>query len=440
MRIVRSVLAGVVLLLSASPAFSQCRDWTEAVAQSFLSRKTDLASLQQFAAMSPTQYALERAANERQNDQEFVARSVSNSPVLPILRSRLQRFYQIGAAKYGVQLDPQEVYVLPDMTLNAFATGTRVFVYQGILLYYLDPIQYLVRAGLVPTTAPPEVRAQLASRFNWRNDWESLDFVLAHEASHNLMAHIDEGIVESMRGQVQEFASDVQAARKAIAEGHQSPGLKHYFGQGLLTLLSETERTRQRVAREEEADAVGSDILRLAGFRADSGIQWLQRFAVLAGTSAPGWQAVVTSLFCSTHPNTPQRMANLQQNIACLQFSGQPCAKHVTYALVDRLGMIETEFTRVQQYQEETIAIVEGRLKSNRRQHVEIRPNPKDATIRIDGTEVAAGVVAFPVGNHVLWATREGYRAGQLTFAVFPDIEKATIQFQLPRCDKDGPC
>lgn len=438
-------IGSIILLLFTGllqPAYSQCRDWTDALTQSFLSSKANPAALKQFSAISAEQYSTERATHERQGVQEHIARSVPYSPALPNLKSRLRQFYQIGAELYGVRLDAEEIYVLPDMELNAFATGKHVFFYEGILLYYIDPVQFLVRSGLAPQNMTREAYAQLTSRFNWRNDWDSLYFVLAHEASHNLMAHGDERIVEGVGSQLQQFASDARAYRKAIAEGRSSTGVKRYLGQSLLSFLSAPERSRQKVSQEEEADAVGSEILRRAGLRADSGLVWLQRMSLLEGQSAGGWQSVMNSLFCSTHPDKAQRMSNLQRNVSCLQYSGQPCAKHITYPVRERLGMIRSEFVKVEQYFDQTNAIAEGRSTptDGARQTVELKPNPKEAKVLLDGSLVQVGKLSLSTGRHVLVATRDGYHPARVTFAVFPDVAKAAVKFKLKKCEKGKSC
>jgi len=328
------------------------------------------------------------------------------------------------------------------MELNAFATGRNVFFYEGLLLYHMDPIQFLIRTKQVPPNMTREAFTQLAYRFNWRNDWDSLYFVLAHEASHNLMAHGDERNLEGMRSQLQKLSTDALAHRKSIAEGRSSPGVKRYLGQSLLSFLSAPEQSRQKVSQEEEADAVASEILRRAGLRPDSGLVWLQRMSLLEGQSATGWQSVMNSLFCSTHPDRQQRMANLQRNLGCLQYSGRLCSKHWTYPVPDRLGMMRAELEKVEQYYDETNAIAEGRLTppTATQQTVELKPNPKEAKVLIDGSAVQAGRLSLSTGRHVLLASRDGYRPARVTFAVFPDVAKATIKFKLKKCERGTTC
>jgi hypothetical protein len=187
-----------------SPAHSQCRDWMDALAQSFLSKRTNPAAFQRLSAMTADEYLAERAGEEQQGVQQLIWRANPSSPALSMLKPRLRQFYQIGAALYGVDLDPEKIYVLPEMTLNAIATGGHIFFYEGLLLYYTDPMQFLVRARLLPPRMTREEYIQLASRYNWRNDWNSLYFVLAHEAAHNLMRHMDEWLMDGMREQLQD--------------------------------------------------------------------------------------------------------------------------------------------------------------------------------------------------------------------------------------------
>jgi Zn-dependent protease with chaperone function len=442
-KILISVLLSSVVhsLFATQVARAQCRDWTEVLAESFLSRMANPAALKHFSMISLEEYRNETATHERQGVQELISRAVAHSPTLLYLKSHLRQFYATGAQLYGIQLDPEQIYILPDLDLNAFATGGHIFFYEGILLYYLDPIQFLVRTGAVPRNMTREAYAQVAHQFNWRNDWDSIYFVLAHEAAHNLMAHGDEQVVEGMRTQLQRLASDARAHRKAIAEGRSSTGVKHYLGQSLLAFLSGPERSRQRVAQEEEADAVASDILRRVGLRLHSGVVWLQRMFVLQGPSATGWRSVLNSLFCSTHPDMQQRISSLQRNVSCLQYRGELCEKHVSYPIPDRLQLIGSGFADIEQYLDQTLAIAEGRLKpqSDVRQTVEIKPNPKRVKLFIDGAPVEAGKIVLPVGPHVLTATADGYHGASITFAVFPDV-KATLKVKLKKCDKRKPC
>lgn len=241
--------------------------------------------------------------------------------------------------------------------------GRHILFYEGLLLFFLEPIQFLARAGVLPRQITREAYAQISSHFNWRSDWHSLYFVLAHEAAHNPMAHADEEILEGMRTQLQRLSSDARAHRKAIAEGRLSAGAKHYVGQSLLTFLSALERRRQKVAQEEQADAVASEILRRAGLRVDSGLVWLQRMAVFREPSSTGWWGTLNRVFCATHPEAEPRMSSLRWNIQCLQYQGRPCKKYVPYPIADRLRFIGSEFASIEQYLEETVAIAEGRVK-----------------------------------------------------------------------------
>jgi hypothetical protein len=210
----------------------------------------------------------------------------------------------------------------------------------------------------------------------------------------------------------------------------------------LITFLAAPQTSRLKVSQEEEADAVASELLRRAGLRTDSGIAWLQRISLLEEESASGWLNAINSIVCSTHPDALQRMQNLQRNLSCLQFQSQLCEKHVTFQLSKRLEQIRIDVTKAQQYFEHTNAIAEGRLKPNdgRTQIVEIKPNPKDAAVLVNGLSVRAGRLTLPTGRHVLTATREGFIPGQVTFAVFPDVPNAKIKFRLKKCDKGKPC
>lgn len=432
----------IIIVAAPTLAIAQCKSWTDVMTQSFLANKDTPDALRALALTSAEQYRINIAANEARGVQQEIARAVTSSPALPNLRSRLRQFYQIGADLYGVRFDPEKLYLLPDMDLNAFATGQHVFFYEGMLLYLLDPVQFLVRSGQVPGNITRESYSRLTATFNWRNDWDSVYFVLAHEAGHNLMAHGDESRVEGVKRRIQQLASNAQAYRKAVAEGRSSTGVKHYLGRSLLSFISGPERSRREVAQEEEADRVGVEILRRAGLRPESGMVWVERMAVLKGPSASGWASVMNKLFCSTHPDSLQRMSNLRRNVSCLQFSGRLCEKSVAYSVSESLSVIRSEFEQIDQYLNETTAIAEGRLKpaGNAHQIVEIKPNPKECKLLVDGSPIEPGKVSLPAGRHTLTAARDGYRMAKVTFAVFPDVPKATIKFKLKRCDKGKPC
>lgn len=439
----RPVYVGVWLTLLASPpALSlQCRHWADVLVQSFVSKRSDPAAFKQLFAISADQYKQERVSHELEAFRSDVARAIPGHLALPRLRQMLREFYRVGAELYGVQLDAEKVYVVPDMEINAFATGSQVFVHEGLLLYFSDPLRYLARTGQIPRNLSRDDYARLAFRFDWKNDSDSIDFVVAHEAAHNLMAHGDEGIFSSVQSQIQRLARDAKSYREAIANGKTGTGFKHYLGQSLLGFLAGPERSRKKVAQEEEADAVAVDILRRIGLDPRAGLVWQERMDRLYGPSKPtGWTGIITSVFCSTHPDSTQRRFALRRNLDCLGFRGKLCEEHIAFPVPNQLDQLRHQFEQVEDYLEDTIAIAEGRKAPDPgQQSVEIKPNPKDARLLIDGTPITQTKTTLATGRHLLTAAREGYRPIQIRFVVFPDT-KSTLKFKLKKCDKREPC
>lgn len=117
MRILPSVIASwpVASCLATEVARAQWHDWTQALADSFLSRKANLAALKEFSMISAEEYESQRATHEQRGVQELILRAVPDSSALPHLRLCLRQFYAIGAELYGVRLDPEQICILPDL-------------------------------------------------------------------------------------------------------------------------------------------------------------------------------------------------------------------------------------------------------------------------------------------------------------------------------------
>lgn len=128
---------------------------------------------------------------EEKNVAEFVhgfplKRDVTFFNARTQLSSVLTRFYQVGLQLYGVHLNPENLTVTPDANVNAFATGSHVFINAGLMQYFLRPTDYV--AEIVKNQngqITSEQYATIQASFPWENDWDSIYFVLAHEASHN---------------------------------------------------------------------------------------------------------------------------------------------------------------------------------------------------------------------------------------------------------------
>jgi Zn-dependent protease with chaperone function len=431
-----------LLLLAAPSAFSlQCRNWSDVLVQSFMLKRSDPTALKQLFAASADEYKRERVSREVEGVASYKARSIPGHPALPQLKAMLRECYRIGAELYGVRFDAEETYVVPDMEINAFATGSHVFVHDGLLLYFTEPLTYLARANLIPRNLSRDDYARLAYRFDWKNDYDSIYFVVAHETAHNLMAHHDESIFASIQSQVQRYADDAKSYRNAIANGKPGTGFKHYLGQSLMSFLSGPERSRKQVAQEEEADAVASDILRRVGRDPRAGLVWQERMDRLYGTERQtSWTSILNSVFCSTHPDSMQRRSALQRNISCLNYGGKLCEQHIAFPVPNQLEHMNNQFSQIERFLEDTIAIADGRKAPEPGERpIEIKPNPKDARLLIDGAAISQLKTTIATGHHVLTATREGYRPIQIRFAVFPDT-KSTLKFKLKKCEKNEPC
>ena len=427
----------IALCWSAWP--QGCSDWREALLASFLPQKPDVAWLSRVLEQSPEQWRSWRAQQEiRVLGESGLARTLDH-PAIPALRARLRRFYEAGAELYGLRLDPEKVFVSADRSVNAFATGSHIVVHQGLLAYYGDPVGYLksVSPMLLLARRLDEVRAI----FSWQRDGPSLDFILAHEAAHNLMAHTDERFVEALGRQLEELASDARARRQALANGKGGPGVRHYLGTALARFLSHFPAAQYNVAQEEEADAVAAALLARAGSDPRNGLAALERLYLLqGGPRRTSWSSTLSSLLCATHPDPPRRLAALERSVTCLHLSGRLCEEHITYPLEKRLGELRQRWAAINAYDEETVGCWEGSRKPEGcTQAVEIRPDPRDARILIDGTAVPAGELTLPCGRHVLTAAREGYRGTRIVFGVFPDV-KSTLKFKLKKCGGREPC
>jgi Zn-dependent protease with chaperone function len=434
-RIVRAATCALVILSLSPGVAAQCRHWAELLADSFISAANP-ADLKHFSSIAADDYATTRTATERDAVQVYITRAVATSSALPKLKSQLRRFYTIGSELYGVQLDPENLYVLPDTELNAFSTGKHVFFYDGVILYYTNPQDFLDRAHI------RYANSDQSYHFNWHDDWNSLYFVLAHEAAHNLMAHADEQLMERAGRGVLQYQSDSRALRKAMAEGRSSPGAKHYLGQALLAFVSGLDASEDQMRLEEEADAVALEILQHTDLRPDISLDWLRRMSLLDRRSSSGWSSLVTTLFCSTHPDAGRRAKNLKRNLTCLTATGHLCSRHTAFPIHKALERFRVEFATVEKYADETTAIFEGRLQpaDDAGHAVELRFDPKESAVLLDGDPVRATTVRLSSGRHVLTATRPNYHAATVAFGVFPDIPATTVKVKLAKCDKDKPC
>ena len=136
----RRAFIALLLILSSvpSPCSAQgCRSWAEALARSFFPHQIDQKGLHEFANVSPEEYSREALKIE---EKEF-ADSIKNSRVQEVsediqlrLSTTLKRFYGVGSQLYGVQLNPDDVGVIPEADVNAFATGSHI-IWNAVTLH-----------------------------------------------------------------------------------------------------------------------------------------------------------------------------------------------------------------------------------------------------------------------------------------------------------------
>src|SRR5262249_47668025 len=158
----------------------------------------------------------------------------------------------------------------------------------------------------------------IQNTFDWQNDWESIYFVLAHEASHNLMRHRDAMVFSPMRTMFADYQQAVVNYRKDVANAH-SGGVKPYRLESKKNFSQEVENAEQQRNREIEADTVGLLILQRSGLDPEIGISAAEKMDMLfGGGNASGWQAGMTEVLCSTHPDWIQRIQHMQMTTNCL--------------------------------------------------------------------------------------------------------------------------
>jgi hypothetical protein len=169
--------------------------------QEFLPTSGRRPGLRGFARLSAQEYFHEAGQAEEKNFAEELAPGRGQSDaVVRRLKSSLAGFYQVGSQLYGMNLHPENLAIAPTEDINAFATGSHVFMNAGLMQYFLRPADYvagMIRAQTGELTS--EQYQAIQNTCDWQNDWESIYFVLAHEASHNLMRHRDAMVFSPMR-------------------------------------------------------------------------------------------------------------------------------------------------------------------------------------------------------------------------------------------------
>ncbi len=209
------------LLLFPSQSFAQgCEPWSKQLMASFFPKQIDEQRLREFSRFTPEEWFQTASKHRKQKWLESAQARVSMPAVESKLRSALRKFYDVGFDLYGVRLDHEKLLIQPKMDANASANGSMINVNLGLLQYYINPVAYLVNIGNLPEDAFTSAEHSSArARFHWKNDWNSIYSVLAHEAAHNLMRHIDRTILTNVEVMLINYRRTVQNERGNIARG-----------------------------------------------------------------------------------------------------------------------------------------------------------------------------------------------------------------------------
>lgn len=291
MNALRVCMAVIVALgFSYVPCSAQgCKTWAQALAKSFFPHQVDEPSLRTFSSLSAQEYFKAISQVEEKDVAEQLAQGValqhdaSFGNVQSQLKTALAQFYQVGSQLYGVDLSPENLAVAPTGDINAFATGSHVFVNVGLMQYFLQPADYvgaMVKAETGELTS--EQYQAIRANFAWRDDWNSVYYVLAHEASHNLMRHRDEMVFSPVRTMFADYEQAATNYRKDLANGH-SGGVKRYLWQSMKNFSQEIQNAEQQRNREIEADTVGLLILQLSGLDPEIGITAAEKMDLILG-------------------------------------------------------------------------------------------------------------------------------------------------------------
>ncbi len=228
-------------------------------------------------------------------------------------------------------------------------------------------------------------------------------------------------------GRVETMFEDYQQAvtnyRKDVANGRKG-GIKRYIWQSMKNFSEELQRAEKQKGEEAEADAVALLLLQRCGFNPGIALAAAEKMdLLLGGGGANGWQAGMTEILCSIHPDWMERIQKTQMNLNCLQSSGNLCENHVTYPVENFLSQLHEGMAQLDSYQEETVRIAEGESSSAQIFQAEVKVDPKDAALQVDGQPVSPGTLQLPVGPHTLSVTRDGYRQQEQQITIFPDVQ-----------------
>lgn len=237
------------------------------------------------------------------------------------------------------------------------------------------------------------------------------------------MRHRDEMVLSPVRTMFADYEQAVTNYRKDLANGH-SGGVKRYLWQSMKNFSQEILNAEQQRNREIEADTVGLLILQRSGLDPEIGITAAEKMdLILGGGNNGGWQAGMTEILCSTHPDWMARIEHMQTTVNCLRSSGKLCEDHFPYPVEKQLPEFHQAMARLDAYQEETVRIAQGNAPAAQSYEAEIKVDPKDATLQIDGHVATPGKMQLAVGPHTVSVARSGFREQELQITMFPDVQ-----------------
>jgi hypothetical protein len=422
----------LLCMLCTPLSAQQCGSWLEALGNSFLPKQVDAKALDELSSLSPETYFASINDAERASVRG-TAGEFRNSPQYDSrLRGELKRFYSIGEELYGVHFDSTNFVVRDTAEPNAAASGNYIFFNEGLLLYFLDPINYLQRVGKLPYQLDRNQYAAAAQVFNWSGDWGGIYFVLAHEASHNLMRHRDQQIFERMQVMVGDYRQQIVDRRKDLAEGKSDKRVGRYLWRSTLSFLGTFTQAEKHRDLESEADLVAMVLLRRAGIDPNIALKSAQRMALLTGVGLPsGFSAAMTNALCSSHPDWIARIQNMQSNLGCIQFQGSSCQRRITYPVESVLPDMKKTLAGIERYGRETEDIASGAITSSDFRLVEFSLNPKETQLLVDDQLIPDKKLNLRLGPHKAIAIRNGIQSEVVSFVVYPDVKsKIKLKFK----------
>ncbi len=218
--LILSLMVGSLLSFPSQSFAQGCGHWSTKLIENFFPKQIDEEGLRKLAGVTPEEYFQAISINSQAEIAQFVQAHRSIPEVESKLQFALRKFYDVGFELYGVRLNHEKLLIQPNMDINAFATGSMIGFNVGLLQYFLDPVAYFVKIGQLPNDAYTSAQYRaVRSRFGWKNDWNGIYYVLAHEAGHNLMRHRDQQVFTNVQVMFENYSRAVQNHRKDLARG-----------------------------------------------------------------------------------------------------------------------------------------------------------------------------------------------------------------------------